>query len=303
MAVTAESPIFGPPSISEKRFVNHLRAAKSPAADEGASIYRRMVNNGFDPLIALGQFQAESGLGTKGHAVSTRNWGNILFYEWTKALGAADFAPGNGFHYSEFPTWTQGARAYIRLMKRYEARDFDTVEKMAAHWLGDKVGTPRTQRYVDNILQACPLRGSAGEVECVDERSETTGSPDRAQSPTGDVRRQVRRHDVGDRQARARFVNTVAGDLQDPGQSQADRPQPGSDPTGSAARHADEEAPTTSLACRAAAVASPAAAPAGSPPVSPSVVVAGSASSSSRSWPSPSPLSLPSESSSASGGS
>ena len=40
-------------------------------------------------------------------------------------------------------------------MKRYEARDFDTVEKMAAHWLGDKVGTPRTNRYVGNILQAC----------------------------------------------------------------------------------------------------------------------------------------------------
>ena len=39
-------------------------------------------------------------------------------------------------------------------MKRYEARDFDTVEKMAAHWLGDKVGTPRTNRYVTNILQA-----------------------------------------------------------------------------------------------------------------------------------------------------
>ena len=155
MAVTGESPIFGPPSITEKRFVNSLRAAKSPAADEGASIYRRMVNNGFDPLIALGQFQAESGLGTKGHATSTRNWGNILFYEWTKALGAVEFAPGNGFHYSEFPTWTQGARAYIRLMKRYESRDFDTVEKMAAHWLGDKVGTPRTNRYVGNILQAC----------------------------------------------------------------------------------------------------------------------------------------------------
>jgi LysM domain len=155
MAVTGESPIFGPPSITEKRFVNSLRAAKSPAADEGASIYRRMVNNGFDPLIALGQFQAESGLGTKGHAVRTRNWGNILFYEWTKALGAVDFAPNNGFHYSEFPTWTQGARAYIRLMKRYEARDFDTVEKMAARWLGDKVGTPRTKRYVDNILHAC----------------------------------------------------------------------------------------------------------------------------------------------------
>jgi hypothetical protein len=155
MAVTGESPIFGPPSITEKRFVNSLRAAKSPAADEGASIYRRMVNNGFDPLIALGQFQAESGLGTKGHATSTRNWGNILFYEWTKALGAVEFAPGNGFHYSEFPTWTQGARAYIRLMKRYESRDFDTVQKMAAHWLGDKVGTPRTNRYVGNILQAC----------------------------------------------------------------------------------------------------------------------------------------------------
>ena len=154
MAITKHSPLFAPPSVTEKRFAKRLRDGKSPAADEAASIYRRMVNNGLDPLVALGQFQAESGLGTKGHATSTRNWGNILFYEWTKALGAVDFAPGNGFHYSEFPTWTQGARAYIRLMKRYEERDFDTVEKMAAHWLGDKVGTPRTKRYVDNVLQA-----------------------------------------------------------------------------------------------------------------------------------------------------
>jgi hypothetical protein len=155
MTVTRQSPTFAPPSITEKRFVKRLREGKSPAADEGASIYRRFVNNGFDPLIALGQFQAESNLGTKGHAKDTLNWGNILFYEWTAKLGAVDHAPGNGFHYSKFPTWTQGARAYIRLMKRYEARDFDTVEKMAAHWLGDKVGTARTNRYVGNILQAC----------------------------------------------------------------------------------------------------------------------------------------------------
>jgi LysM repeat protein len=155
MAITGHSPLFAPPSVTEKRFVRRLREGKSPAADEAASIYRRMVNNGFDPLIALGQFQAESNLGTKGHAKDTLNWGNILFYEWTKELGAVDHAPGNGFHYSKFPSWTQGARAYIRLMKAYDRRGFDTVETMAAHWLGDKPGTPRTNRYVDNILGAC----------------------------------------------------------------------------------------------------------------------------------------------------
>ena len=225
MAVTGESPIFGPPSITEKRFVNSLRAAKSPAADEGASIYRRMVNNGFDPLIALGQFQAELGLGTKGHALSTRNWGNILFYEWTKALGAVEFAPGNGFHYSEFPTWTQGARAYIRLMKRYEARDFDTVEKMAAHWLGDKVGTPRTNRYVDNILQACARFAAppAKSMSLDHGRRHRACRAGQAEGPSRDLRRQVGRHDVGHRQAGARVVSAVAGDLPDRGQPQADR--------------------------------------------------------------------------------
>jgi hypothetical protein len=154
MAITGQSPLFAPPSITEKRFVNKLREGKSPAADEGGSIYRRLVNNGFDPLVALAQFQAESGLGTRGHAVNTLNWGNILFYPWTAELGAVDFAPGNKFHYSKFPSWTAGARAYIRLMKSYERKDFDTVEKMAARWLGDKVGTPRTNRYVGNILDA-----------------------------------------------------------------------------------------------------------------------------------------------------
>jgi nucleoid-associated protein YgaU len=154
MAITGQSALFAPPSITEKRFLNKLREGKSPAADEGGSIYRRLVNNGFDPLIALAQFHAESGLGTKGHAVTTLNWGNILFYPWTTKLGAVDFAPGNGFHYSRFPSWTAGARAYIRLMKSYERHDFDTVEKMAARWLGDKVGTPRTNRYVGNIVDA-----------------------------------------------------------------------------------------------------------------------------------------------------
>lgn len=160
MAITKHSPLFAPPSVTEKRFAKRLRDGKSPAADEAASIYRRMANNGFDPLIALGQFQAESNLGTKGHAKDTLNWGNILFYEWTAELGAVDHAPGNGFHYSKFPSWTQGARAYIRLMKSYDRRGFDTIELMAARWLGDKPGTPRTNRYVTNILQACARLGA-----------------------------------------------------------------------------------------------------------------------------------------------
>ena len=65
MAITKHSPLFAPTSVTEKRFVKRLREGKSPAADEAASIYRRMVNNGFDPLIALGQFQAESNLGRR----------------------------------------------------------------------------------------------------------------------------------------------------------------------------------------------------------------------------------------------
>jgi nucleoid-associated protein YgaU len=155
MAVSAASPIFGPPSVSEALFVKRLRAAKSPAAEEGAAIYRRMVAAGLDPLVALGQFAAESGLGTRGYAVRTRNWGNILFYEWTRKLGAVDFAPGNGFHYSEFPTWTDGARAYVALMKRYRERGIERVEQMAARWLGAKVGSDRANRYVRNIVGAC----------------------------------------------------------------------------------------------------------------------------------------------------
>ena len=161
MAITGQSPTFAPPSITEKRFAVRLREAKSPAADEAGSIYRRMVNNGFDPLIALAQFQAESGLGTRGFATRTRNWGNILFYPWTAELGAVDYAAENGFHYSLFPTWTHGARAYIRLMKSYEKRGLDTVETMAARWLGDKVGSDRTNRYVDNIMQASARLGAA----------------------------------------------------------------------------------------------------------------------------------------------
>ena len=160
MAISGRSLIFSPPSIPKGRFVARLREAKSPAADEAESIYRRMVNNGFDPLIALGQFQAESGLGKGALAGHIRNWGNILFYPWTAELGALDFAADNGFHYSRFSSWTDGVRAYIRLMKSYERKGLDTVETMAAKWLGDKPGTERTERYVGNIVQACARLGA-----------------------------------------------------------------------------------------------------------------------------------------------
>ena len=80
-----------------------------------------------------------------------------------------------------------------------------------------------------------PVHRSAGKVEWLDHgRSDAAGRPGQAESSTHELRRQVRRHDVGDRQARARIVSAVAGDLQDPGQPQADRRQPRSDPSGSA---------------------------------------------------------------------
>ena len=93
-------------------------------------------------------FHAESHSGTRGYAVITKNWGNILFYPWTRKYGATPYAPGNGYTYAKFPTWRAGVRACARCSsatgRRLPERQLDS-----ARWLGTRHGQQATPALPD----------------------------------------------------------------------------------------------------------------------------------------------------------
>ena len=147
----ARDRILAGPTLTETSFVDRLRAVGSPALSEGRSIYRTLVAGGVNPAFALGTFHAESHSGTRGYATTTKNWGNILYYEWTRAFGATPYAPGNGYTYAKFPTWHHSVRALVDLLQRYDRSGYTTVSSASAHWLGSIEGSDRHLRYLNNI--------------------------------------------------------------------------------------------------------------------------------------------------------
>ncbi|MGH2475317.1 MAG: hypothetical protein ACRDIL_08615 [Candidatus Limnocylindrales bacterium] len=147
----AQDRIMAGPTLTEDSFVDRLRAVGSPALGEGRAIYRTLVAGGVNPAFALGTFHAESHSGTRGYAVITRNWGNILFYSWEIPFGATPYAPGNGYTYAKYPTWLASVRAYVDLLGRYQRGGYTTVSSASAHWLGTVEGSTRHLRYLNNI--------------------------------------------------------------------------------------------------------------------------------------------------------
>ncbi len=148
----AQDKILAGPTLTEDSFVDRLRAVGSPALPEGRSIYRTMVNGGVNPAFALGTFHAESHSGTRGYAVVTKNWGNILYYDWEVAFGATPYAPGNGYTYAKYKTWLDGVKAYVYLLNRYWTLGYRTVSSASAHWLGTIEGSDRHLTYLTNIV-------------------------------------------------------------------------------------------------------------------------------------------------------
>ena len=149
--------ILARPTLNGASFVDRLRAADSPALGAGPAIYRKLVRAGVNPAFALGMFHAESHSGTLGYAVVTKNWGNILFYSWTRKYGATPYAPGNGYTYASFPTWKAGVRALASLFRRYWNDGYRTVGSTSARWLGTRQGSKRHLRYLNNIVGAMTI--------------------------------------------------------------------------------------------------------------------------------------------------
>ena len=153
----ASDRILAGPTLTEASFVDRLRAVGSPALAEGRDIYRTLVAAGVNPAFALGTFHAESHSGTRGYAVTTRNWGNILYYSWQAAYGAVPYSPGNGYTYALYPSWLASVRAYAQLLTWYDERGYTTVSSASAHWLGTKEGSTRHLTYLGNITYVMRL--------------------------------------------------------------------------------------------------------------------------------------------------
>ena len=134
--------ILARPTLSEASFVDRLRAVGSPTLASGPAIYRRLIRAGVNPGFALGMFHAESQSGTRGYAVITKNWANILYYHWTRQYGATRYAPGNGYTYAKFPTWRAGVRAYTALLGALLAARLPERQ----HRVGALAGDPHRQQ-------------------------------------------------------------------------------------------------------------------------------------------------------------
>jgi len=153
----ASDHILAGPTLTENSFIDRLQAVSSPALNEGRAIYRALTAAGVNPAFALGMFHAESHSGTLGYAVTTRNWGNILYYSWEAAYGAVPYSPGHGYTYARYPTWLAGAEAYASLLDRYDGWGYLTVSSASAHWLGTIEGSARQLTYLNNITSVMSI--------------------------------------------------------------------------------------------------------------------------------------------------
>lgn len=149
----ATDRIIAGATLTQASFLDQLRAKGSPALAQGAAIYNTLVAGRVNPAFALGTFQAESGSGTRGYAVTTKNWGNILYHDWEAAYGAVPYAPGNGYTYAKYPDWLSSVKAYVHLIHIYDDSGYTTVSSASAHWLGTTEGSTRHLTYLNNITK------------------------------------------------------------------------------------------------------------------------------------------------------
>jgi len=90
------------------RFIDQLLAKYgSPAAGTGADLYNLGVQYGIDPVYPLAFFFNESGFGTSGAAVTSKNLGNLRSSP-LEAFEAGGFA--------QFYTWQTGYKAWYELI-------------------------------------------------------------------------------------------------------------------------------------------------------------------------------------------
>lgn len=155
-----EDLTLAPARISAARFRDVLAVHASPVRADADSIWAILTGNGVDPSFALGQFLVESIYGTRGHAVTTKSWGNMLWdSRWTSTR--QKYSPGNGYTYARYPNWAESVVDYCSYIRRYavtaDARYggiTDTIDKATARWVGDPLLSEEHERYLRVLLAA-----------------------------------------------------------------------------------------------------------------------------------------------------
>ncbi len=112
--VTTYNPL-GPATISSEGFNRFLREINSPALSEGNAMYQTCLEEGCDPALLLAFFEHESGGGLNGVAASTKSVGNIRC-----SPGYACYSTAGNGSFRLYPSWSEGARDWARLLKFYK---------------------------------------------------------------------------------------------------------------------------------------------------------------------------------------
>lgn len=114
-------------TISKDVFQRALNNRKSPVRALSDEAYDVCVGWGVNPAVALGFFVHESGAGTKGYAVVTKNWGNLRA------------GPGQRFNdgaFAYYVSWLVGLNDFCKLLRGplYEGAGLKSVAKITPRY-------------------------------------------------------------------------------------------------------------------------------------------------------------------------
>lgn len=129
--------LAGPPSVSVHGIWRALWSAGSPLADNGPRrdhatyaeyLWDRGKTLGIDPAVVMAIFRMESGYGTRGMAVLTHDLGNSRPDAGEQQLCGADGC------YAYEGNWFDGIDHIYRLLRRFSAQGYVTLDQVIATW-------------------------------------------------------------------------------------------------------------------------------------------------------------------------
>jgi hypothetical protein len=147
------SLVLSNPRITIDKFKSLLKSKNSPALAEADDIWQLLLDNLIDPTYAISQFRVESQMGTAGHAVVTKSWGNMVWDQYLSIYAYDKYSPGNGYTYGKYLTWVDGVKDYIEFIYDYILRrHLETISQVTAEWIAKTPGSIEHHRYLDVII-------------------------------------------------------------------------------------------------------------------------------------------------------